>query len=369
MRRKAKTLGSLFFGITSRTLMTISAGLLVLSYLSIYVNPAKAWVMTIFGLLFVPLLIFNAVLFLWAAMRRSGAALIPLAALLPAMFMSGKYFRFSDNGFPAGDAAGGLKIISYNVGRFALSQDDGVSRMACADSVMAFLRAQDADIICLQEFYIRDAGRINAFFSSKMKGYDVRYYVAEDGGGASGNVILSRYPAVSKGRIKFDRSANMALYADYRINGTMLRVYNCHLESYNISLTRLAKSLEKDYRKTFRDTEEKMRRSISRRPHQVEAVLKDIEGCPEDAVVTGDFNDTPMSYTYYRLSRSRKDSFVEAGHGSGATFSKLRPLLRIDYVLFPERFRAVSHEIVHKRYSDHYPVVAVIDMNEKQDSK
>lgn len=129
MKRKAKTLGSLFFGITSRTLMTISAGLLVLSYLSIYINPAKAWVMTIFGLLFVPLLLFNVLLFVWAAARRSGAAFIPLVALLPAVLMSGKYFRFHDNG-SSHENADGLKIISYNVGRFALSQDNVASEEA-----------------------------------------------------------------------------------------------------------------------------------------------------------------------------------------------------------------------------------------------
>ncbi len=361
MKRKKDRRHSLFFGITSRTLMTISAALLVLSYLSIYINPAKAWIMTIFGLLFLPLLLVNVLLLFWAAARRSGAALIPLVALLPAVSMSGKYFRFP--GRDSGSGSEGLKIISYNVGRFASAQDESLeSQRVCADSVIAFLRAEDADIICLQEFYLWNESKVSSYFSSKLKGYDVKYYVNVNSSGCSGNVILSRYPSLSKGRIDFDRSANMAFYADYDIGGTTLRVYNCHFESYNISLTRLAKSLEKDYRKTFRDTEEKMRRSIVKRPRQVESVMDDIESCPVEAIVTGDFNDTPMSYTYYRLSRSRKDSFEEAGKGSGATFSKLRPLLRIDYILFPERFNAISHRVIHKKYSDHYPIEAVIDM-------
>ena len=152
----------------------------------------------------------------------------------------------------------------------------------------------------------------------------------------------------------------MALYSDYCIGGDTLRVYNCHFESYNISLSRLATGLEKDYKKAVKAAEEKMRRSIVRRPRQVEQVLKDIENCRENVIVAGDFNDTPMSYTYWRLSRKRKDSFEEAGSGAGATFSKLRPLLRIDYILFPESYNALSHKVINKRFSDHYPVEAII---------
>ena len=69
-----------------------------------------------------------------------------------------------------------------------------------------------------------------------------------------------------------------------------------------------------------------------------------------------------MSYTYYRLSKGRDDSFRKAGEWFGATFSFLWPLLRIDYVLYPEEFRAISHRTPHRPYSDHYPVVTEISL-------
>ena len=100
--------------------------------------------------------------------------------------------------------------------------------------------------------------------------------------------------------------------------------------------------------------------SISRRPKQADMILKDIASSPVEAFVCGDFNDNPMSYTYFRLSRDRSDSFVEAGSGFGATYSFLWPMLRIDYILYPERFRAVMHKTLKVRYSDHYPIVADI---------
>ena len=55
-----------FFGVTSRVLMLIVAGSLVLSYLSVLVNPAKAWGLSLIGLSFVPLSMVNLFLLLWA---------------------------------------------------------------------------------------------------------------------------------------------------------------------------------------------------------------------------------------------------------------------------------------------------------------
>ena len=352
---------SVFFGITARTLMTISAALLLLSYLASYINPAKAWYMTIFGLLYAPFLIINLLLFVWAVFRRSRAALIPLVALFPSVFLAGKYFHFSDRGE---DSPEGLKIISYNVGRFALSQyGDYNSWKECCDSLMDFLKTREPDIICLQEFYADNVAAMHKYMASKMKGYNLSYYVNENSYSCCGNVTLSKFPVKEKGRIDFERSANLALYTDYDIGGTRLRVYNCHFQSYNISLSHLAQSMEDDYRKTVRETEEKMKNSIIRRPVQVDQVMKNIEECPVEALVAGDFNDTPMSYTYFRLSRKRKDSFEEAGSWSGATFSRFRPFLRIDYILFPKRYNALSHKVLEKGYSDHFPIEAVLDID------
>jgi endonuclease/exonuclease/phosphatase family metal-dependent hydrolase len=194
----------------------------------------------------------------------------------------------------------------------------------------------------------------------RMPGYSVEYYMFPMRKGAFGNVTLSKMPVVSKGKIKFDESANLALYTDYSYKGRHFRVYNCHFESYNISLYGILRSLMKSERNIIADTGTKMKKSITRRPKQVDQVFSDIEACPVESFVCGDFNDNPMSYTYYRMTRGRKDAFVEAGKGLGATFAQLWPMLRIDYVLFPDRFHARSHEIPRLPYSDHYPVVTEI---------
>ena len=60
--------------------MACAGALLMLSCLSVYVNPAKAWLLVPLEILFWPLTLLNAFLLLWALLRRSKASLIPLLA-------------------------------------------------------------------------------------------------------------------------------------------------------------------------------------------------------------------------------------------------------------------------------------------------
>ena len=259
----------------------------------------------------------------------------------------------------------GLKIITYNVGRFSL-QDAGAgidSRTECVDSVFSFLKEQDADIICLQEFHVRDVQSVRNYLRKNLKGYHAEYYLFPlKDGSAFGNITLSRLPSLEKGKIKFEESANLAIYTDYEIHGRRFRVYNCHFESYNISFTGVVKALFNADKAVFSETGTKMKNSITRRPKQVDKVFSHIENCPVESFVCGDFNDNPMSYSYFRMTRNRKDSFREVGQGFGATFAHLWPLLRIDYILLPDRFRALTHETPRVNFSDHYPVITTVEL-------
>ena len=357
-----------FFGLTSRFVMSVMAGLLILSYASVVVNPAKLWFISLAGLFYIPLSIINLIFFLWAVKRKSKSFVIPLLALLPSLFFIGRYVQMprqnedSTHLVAKEESKDTIKVITYNVGRFSLhGMKSGIQDMhECADSIFEIIRSQDADIICLQEFRLDDTRKVKTYLSRKLKGYNIQYYIFPDGSGAFGNVTLSRLPVTGKGKIRFEESANLAIYTDHRIGERRFRVYNCHFESYNISFTGMVRALFNADGKVFEETGNKVKRSMTRRPVQVDQVFRDIEYCPVESFVCGDFNDNPMSYTYYRMTRNREDAFVEAGEGFGATYAFLWPVLRIDYVLYPDRYKAVSHEIIRKPYSDHYPVVTRI---------
>lgn len=352
-----------FFGLTNRVLLLIAALLLVVSYLSMVVNPAKLWLMSLAGLMFVPFLLLNIFLLVWAFVRRSKAFVIPLLAIIPALFFMGRYAHFrGDEEPPLVAEEKVLKVITWNVGRFSLSQPSaGVNGFErCADSVFAYIREQSPDIVCLQEFKIMDSRRIKQYLRKKMPGYHSEYYVFTSSNGSTGNLTLSRFPVRNRGVIKFDGGTNLAIFSDYEYAGKVFRVYNCHFESYNISFSGIARAMMKQDKDVFAETGGKMKRSISRRPKQVDQVFNDIENCPVESFVCGDFNDNPMSYTYCRMMRDRQDTFVEAGDGFGATYSRLWPMLRIDYVLCPKSCTVVTHETPKIKLSDHFPVITEI---------
>lgn len=364
---------NLFFGITSRVLMIIVAALTFLSMFSIVVNPARMWVVTLLGLLFVPFALLDFILLVWAIKRRSKSFVIPLVALLPTLFFMGLYVRVPFTEMIHRDAEGtavsgkhedALRILTYNVGRFALYGKDSCieDKESCADSICRFIRSENPDIVCLQEVYVPDGKSLKAAILKKLKGYNAEYYLFTDSHGSYGNLTLSRFPVSGKGKIKFDGSSNLAIYTDYEAYGRKFRVYNCHFESYNISFTGIVRALSRRDADMVNETGNRFVRSISRRPKQVDKVFLDIENCPLESFVCGDFNDNPMSYTYYRMTRGRRDAFVDAGKWFGATYSLLWPLLRIDYVLYPDRYRAVFTKTPHVGYSDHYPVVADIEI-------
>ena len=79
-------LSHLSFGSVALTLSV----LLILSYLSIFIDPAKAWFFTLFGLLYPVVLPMALVLFVWALIRRSHMRTLLFLALLPSLFFAGR---------------------------------------------------------------------------------------------------------------------------------------------------------------------------------------------------------------------------------------------------------------------------------------
>lgn len=349
-KKKRHWLSRLSFGSVS---LAVSA-LLFLAYFSVVIDPAKAWFFTLFAVLYPLVLVAALVLFVWSLIRRSSMRALLLVALLPSFFFAGRYFQPGGGGEETGEH----RIVSYNVGLFAHGDGDQ-SRLQRADSVAAFLRRLDADVICLQEFYLPSSVSIEGWLAKSFPGYRADYYVLTGKSGHAGNLSLSRLPVSAKGKEVFEKSTNMAIWTDVKMDSITVRIYNCHFESYNISLSGLVKGIRSDA--FLEETGFKMKRALRERPRQVAHVVKSMDDAPVPSIVLGDFNDNPLSYTYFRLLRGRTDAFVKAGHGLGATYRKLWPLLRLDYILYPKGIKAISYSVENANYSDHYPVIATYD--------
>ncbi|MDR2585034.1 MAG: endonuclease/exonuclease/phosphatase family protein [Prevotellaceae bacterium] len=334
-------------------LCAISLGIaLFISYASIYVPPIRFWIPAFFGLYFVPLVIVNALFLLIFFVKRSRIAWIPFIALLPTLLFAEFFVRWGPHGESLPPPS--LTIASYNVCNF---QGYGTkTREETMAEIGRFLQREQVDIVCMQEFFCADTARIGILFPS----FPYRFYPKKGVGKSyKGNIILSRIPIENAQELPFLDSRRSCLFADFNHNGQLFRVYTTHLESNNISLNALIDRIRhyQEVPDEFLQAHRRIREAFRLRTLQVEAISQHIETITKPFILCGDFNDTPVSYTYHRLQRGITDSFRQAGYGFGATFRYLWPSLRIDYILYNSAFTAKTHTTARVPFSDHYPVI------------
>jgi endonuclease/exonuclease/phosphatase family metal-dependent hydrolase len=125
------------------------------------------------------------------------------------------------------------------------------------------------------------------------------------------------------------------------------------------AITRKRDSILENSRNIF----SKLKRGIILRSRQVD-IVKEITGnSPYPFVLTGDLNDVPNSYTYFTIKGGRlQDAFLKKGFGIGRTYSYLSPTLRIDYIFTTKDFSILQFNRVVKDYSDHYMLVADVQL-------
>lgn len=109
------------------------------------------------------------------------------------------------------------------------------------------------------------------------------------------------------------------MWADIRIQRDTVRVFNNHLNSTYIDnddidyLSSLKFVSEERTRARFSEIAGKLRESYMRRAPQAELVAEYVAQSPYPVVVCGDFNDTPASFAYRRVTHGLRDAFVEKG--------------------------------------------------------
>ena len=344
----------------------VFAASLLLSYLAVIINPAKFTMPAFFGLAYPYLLLINILMALaWAVLLRFEAVISVIVILLGINNLN-NYLKISRSG---GSRQGSFKVMSYNLRLFNVFESQSLNS---EKQVLAFLRGQKPDILCLQEFYIngdpaeKDSSIKNAlgggYFSHlKMIGNGRnRFY---------GIATYSRYPIVGKGEIKHQGSSSLSIYTDIVIKNDTFRIFNNHLQSFRL------RSIEKsfieelatpDQKETFNEVKDlsvSLKKGFIRRAAQAQAVKLRVNSSPYPVIVIGDFNDTPVSFSYRKIRKGLNDSFVSAGYGAGFTYRGNYPPNRIDYILYDNRLDCRAFNIFKVKYSDHYPIAAYFAKN------
>jgi endonuclease/exonuclease/phosphatase family metal-dependent hydrolase len=344
--------------IPKAVILAAAAGLLM-SYPARYVSPAGTWLFAFFGLLFPQLFALNALLaVLWIIIKRK-IFWLHLLLLLPSFLFLPAYVQWSGVHKQAGGKAqeGEIKVITYNVHLFGI-HTAGRALQTLPD-IAAFIAKEAPDIVCLQEAALFDTAEVRRLFP----GYPYIHFRPHRLSGAAWFVTatLSRHPVIHREVIVFPHSENVCIYTDISVNGQTVRVYNNHLESTRLDLAMSFSRLKEDSARNeeIRRVTTRLRGAFRKRAAQVDTVAAHIAASPYPALVCGDFNDLPMSYTYRKMKGPRHDAFMEAGYGMPSSFRNALPPFRIDYIFHDDYFATTQFYIPKIPCSDHYPVVAV----------
>lgn len=362
---KNKKEGRGFFGRLVVFLLAILAlvGLMAMgmSVLSTYVDPNKFVWFSFFGLGFWLVLLYNLVIFVLLLLLWSRKVWISIIALLIAV--PGVY-RSISFGHPQGE--GEFRVMTYNLLGFKDQNDNSKSSVETAADVAKMVRENHPDVLCIQEFdqFMPRTGR-NACIAAfgEMVGLPYHYYHKRSHFG--GNVIFSCYPlSPLEEDIPFARENEYGAVAKVDAGDKGVFYVLCvHLVSFRLtnaeikvfSETGKSKEQVEEYGKSI---VAKLKRAYERRSEEVAKLMEDIPSDGRPLLLVGDFNDTPMSYTYQQVKEAGfVDGFVEVGRGIGYTYAGQLPLLRIDYVWGNEPIQPVAFKRLKFKGSDHYPVM------------
>lgn len=340
------------------------AGALLLSYLAVHISPERFALPAFFGLAYPYILLVNFLFMIFWVVKLKREALISLLVILVGITHLNNYIQFGKGGISDHQ----FSLMSYNLRLFNHYEGNNKSET----SIIGLINNENPEIICLQEFYLDGAhGNIKNGFTSLL-GNDYNYHVKSinrAGRPFYGIVTLSSYPIVSRGDIIHPNSSSLTIFTDIAINSDTIRIYNNHLQSFR--LRRLENSFLEDFSvgdqndlvREFRSLSSSLKQGFVQRARQSKILRDHIENSPYPVIVCGDFNDTPVSYSYRKIRKNLNDAFVEAGNGAGFTYRDKYPPNRIDYILYDDNIQCSGFKITRVKYSDHYPVSAFFNFN------
>ncbi len=341
----------------------LAAACLLLSYLSAFISPAKFWPIAFFGLFFQVFLLANIFFLVFWIIVKKKFFIAHLAVLLLGIPYLGSFIQL--RGKPDTVNENALKIVSYNVHTFnaMLGENTGTD-------IAKFLNDEDVDIACLQEFFTyTDKQPKEQDFTQLLHNlpHNHIFYNVTKRNSSFGLAIFSRFPIVGRGEFRFPESSNGAIYADVDVNGKIIRVYNNHLQSnsFNLSKTLSRFSKEDERINELVNASYKIKAAFVKRAEQVDRISSHITSSPYPSIVCGDFNDTPVSYTYRTMKGKLNDAFKTAGRGVPSTYRGFFPSFRIDYIFYDNSMNANNFEVLSNiTYSDHYPIFAALELTD-----
>ena len=341
---------------------------LLISGLSVFISPEKTTIPAILGMFFLFFMLANLVFVLYWLMKIKWYFVFSFLALLLMTKNITNIFPVNKKQPIEASSSGEIKILSYNVRLFNFYKKN---KSETKNAVLSYIIDTDADIVCMQEF---GYGLKNEFLTRKdilsVLGKKYKYYHIEisrdylqDRKNPYGIATFSKHKIVNTKLIETPSKDNLAMYTDMKIGDKIIRVFNCHLESNQLThndrklVAGLMDSIDKKALVQIGGIlSKKMSAAFKRRALQVDKISEVISQSTLPTFLCGDFNDTPVSYAYRKMRGSLKDAFAETNTGLGITYNQGLFRFRIDYILHSEGIHPFGFKVDKVSYSDHYPV-------------
>ena len=354
----------------------VVAVLLTCAMLAQYISPAKFWLFSMLGFTFFTFYVLNLILLIYWIIKCRRYLILPLIMFLAGLKPVTAIVQFNMPESKEAQIADGkpVKIMSYNVRLFDLY--NWSNNLNTRAKIFDLIADEAPEILCIQEFYNSDKGEFQNLDTiikvQKAKNYHVEYTHTLRKVDHWGIATLSYYPIVNKGKLDLDsdETNHIVIFTDIKIDEDTIRVYNVHLQSIKLQ-KKDYELIEKFEAKNDNERIEgskiifnRLKDGFIKRASQVEILEDHIKSSPYPIIVCGDFNDTPISYVYGKLSDNLKDAFVQSGFGFGRTYAGIFPSFRIDYILHDKRIKSGNYNTINKPYSDHYPIYCTLFFNE-----
>ncbi len=336
------------------------------AYTASYINPNILIIPSLLGLAYPYLLIGNILLFLYWLTRWKRTAWVSLVIILcgiPA-FMT----YYGTNSEQKEQQAYDLSLMSYNIHFFDIygwSKEKNTK-----NKLFDYLNQFQGDIVCLQEFPENISTQQKQTIINNLSTYPY-FHIDES------MAFFSRIPIIRSGKILFNKTyTSSCTYCDILVPRDTIRIYNVHLESYKMGkrerqfMKELSEGLQgNNITHDIKNITSRLTKANKNRARQSEQIVLHIQKSPYNVIICGDFNDTPLSYTYRKIKGRFKDSFIEKGRGIGNTYIGEFPSFRIDYILHTPAFKTISYKRDNILLSDHYPVTAKIKIKKECEAK
>ena len=369
MKRRKLT----FLDILVRLLALVLIIALILGSIAGYVDPRNSKYIPFFGLAYPYILLLNIFMVCWWLIRRRWVmAFVTVLIIGMGWNALTSTFRFTGEAGQGPKADTGLvRMMTYNVHGFRPFEEGNSDSVK--SQILALIKAENPDIIALQEYYTRRKGSYDMTDSLQdilETPYFYFYPSSENDYEATGLAVFSKYPIKDKGFVEFDgaHNGNASIYVDLKVKNRTLRVYNVHLQSISFEpkdyqyISKVKEKMDPEIRPSKRILS-MLNMAFKKRGKQVDILKNHMDSCKTSFLIAGDFNDTPASYAVTQLTSNLNKSFDEQGKGLGRTYNGKFPNFQIDYIATSKNIEIINHLVQNARLSDHFPVRADLRIN------